>query len=479
MKFWRIACQFFKIMLKLSIYERGDAMNKLNSEISQYIKKLAEISNNGNHIQSEMYLEHGIYRGLRDLNGNGVPTGLTEISRIKAKETGADGNTVPCDGELFYRGYNIRDLVSGFLSDNRFGFEETVYLLLFSRLPSKTELAEFKTALAKYRTLPDDFVNNSILKNPGRDMMNILSRSVLALYAYDDNPDDISVANVMRQSLQLISVFPLLAVYGFHSFRHYHKGKSLYIHRPDENLSSAENILHMLRKNGKYTSLEAKILDLSLVLHAEHGGGNNSAFTTHVVTSSGTDTYSSVAAALGSLKGPRHGGANIKVVNMFDDMKNSISVKNKSEIEDYLVKLLNKEAFDKTGLIYGMGHAVYSKSDPRADILKKCARDLSVEKECEEEFELYETVASLASDIISQKRKIYKGVSANIDFYSGFVYKMLKLPPELFTPIFAMSRISGWSAHRIEEIQNAGKIIRPTYISVAENKDYIPLSDRK
>ena len=453
-------------------------MNKLNSEISQYIKKLAEISNNGNHIQSEMYLEHGIYRGLRDLNGNGVPTGLTEISRIKAKETGADGNTVPCDGELFYRGYNIRDLVSGFLSDNRFGFEETVYLLLFSRLPSKTELAEFKTALAKYRTLPDDFVNNSILKNPGRDMMNILSRSVLALYAYDDNPDDISVANVMRQSLQLISVFPLLAVYGFHSFRHYHKGKSLYIHRPDENLSSAENILHMLRKNGKYTSLEAKILDLSLVLHAEHGGGNNSAFTTHVVTSSGTDTYSSVAAALGSLKGPRHGGANIKVVNMFDDMKNSINVKNKGEIEDYLAKLLNKEAFDKTGLIYGMGHAVYSLSDPRANVFKSFVESLSKEKGREDEFNLYSRVERLAPQVIASERKMYKGVSANVDFYSGFVYSMLDLPMELYTPMFAIARIAGWSAHRIEELVNPGKIIRPAYKSIAAHKEYVPLDNR-
>lgn len=453
-------------------------MNKLNSQITPYIEKLAEISSKGNHIVPEMYIENNIYRGLRDLNGNGVATGLTEISRIKAKDTDKDGNEIPCDGALFYRGYNIRDIVSGFLKENRFGFEETAYLLLFSTLPNCEELENFKAVLADYRTLPDDFVNNSILKNPGCDMMNILSRSVLALYAYDDNPDDISIANVLRQSLQLISVFPLLAVYGFHSFRHYRMGKSLYIHLPDKSLSTAENILHMLRKNGKYTPLEAKILDLSLVLHAEHGGGNNSAFTTHVVTSSGTDTYSSVAAALGSLKGPRHGGANIKVVNMFDDMKSSINVKNKGEIEDYLVKLLNKEAFDKSGLIYGMGHAVYSKSDPRADILKECARELSVEKGIEDEFELYETVASLASEVIAQKRKIYKGVSANIDFYSGLVYKMLSLPPELFTPIFAMSRIVGWSAHRIEEIQNAGKIIRPAYISVAKEKNYISLDKR-
>ena len=332
---------------------------------------MAELSNKHNGIEPEMYAHHKVNRGLRDMNGNGVVTGLTEVSKIKAKELNAEGEFVPCEGQLYFRGINVRDLVAGFRTDDRFGFEETVYLLLFSELPNTAQLERFEKELVKYRSLPPSFVRDMILKAPGKDMMNILSRSVLALYAYDDNPDDISIENVLRQSLQMIAWFPLLAVYGYHSFRHYHKNKSLYIHLPKPQYSTAENLLHLLRDDGAFTDLEAKILDLALVLHAEHGGGNNSTFTTHVVTSSGTDTYSSVAAALGSLKGPRHGGANIKVVKMFEDMKKSINTKKKGEIEDYLVKLLNKEAFDKAGLIYGMGHAVYSLSDPRSDILKK------------------------------------------------------------------------------------------------------------
>ena len=317
-----------------------------------------------------------------------------------------------------------------------------------------------------------------ILKAPGKDMMNILSRSVLALYAYDENPDDISTPNVLRQCLQLIAEFPLLAVYSYQSYQHYHNGKSLFIHFPKPELGTAENLLYILRENGEYSPLEAKLLDLALVLHAEHGGGNNSTFTTHVVTSSGTDTYSAVSAALGSLKGPRHGGANIKVMQMFDDMRRSINTSDKAQVTDYLVRLLDKNAFDRAGLIYGMGHAVYSISDPRADILKESAKRLSVEKGMEEEFALYETVAELAPEIISARRKMYKGVSANVDFYSGMVYKMLGLPYELFTPIFAVSRIAGWSAHRLEEIQNSGKIIRPSYISVKDEMPYIKLSDR-
>ena len=317
-----------------------------------------------------------------------------------------------------------------------------------------------------------------ILKAPGKDMMNILSRSVLALYAYDENPDDISVENVMRQCLQLIAMFPLLAVYAYQSFQHYHREKSLFIHMPKEEYSTAQNILHLLREDGKFSELESKILDLALVLHAEHGGGNNSTFTTHVVTSSGTDTYSAISAALGSLKGPRHGGANIKVVEMFDDLKKNVDVNNDSQIKDYLKKLLDKQAFDNKGLIYGMGHAVYSLSDPRADILMKFAKDLCVEKGREEEYLLYEKVASFAPEIIAEKRKIYKGVSPNVDFYSGLIYRMLELPEELFTPIFAVARIAGWSAHRIEEIQNAGKIIRPAYVGVKEKTPYIKLQDR-
>lgn len=453
-------------------------MKNSYSEITPYVKLLAETSIKNNTIKPEMYLEHSVKRGLRDLDGKGVVTGLTEISSVIAKKTLTDGTEIPCDGELRYRGIDIKDLVNGFYGENRYGFEETVYLLLFSNLPSAKQLEGFQNTLSDFRSLPTSFVRDMILKAPGKDMMNILSRSVLALYAYDDNPDDISVANVLRQSLFLISVFPLLAVYGYQSYQHYHNDKDLFIHLPDKNLSTAQNILHILREDGKYTELEARILDLALVLHAEHGGGNNSTFTTHVVTSSGTDTYSSVAAALGSLKGPRHGGANIKVVKMFDDMKQSINTNSDDEIRDYLIRLLNKKAFDNSGLIYGMGHAVYSKSDPRADILMHFAKKLSVEKNLEREYELYERVAKLAPEIIAQERKMYKGVSANVDFYSGLVYKMLGLPYELYTPIFAISRIAGWSAHRIEEIQCAGKIIRPAYINVKEPQKYVNLNDR-
>lgn len=453
-------------------------MKNIISEAMPYIERMATISSKSNEIAPEMYTKHNVFRGLRDLNGNGVVTGLTEISNIKSKEKLPDGTVVPCKGELRYRGVNVKDLVDGFMTDDRFGFEETVFLLLFSKLPNKTELEEFKGVLSSFRSLPTSFVRDMILKAPGKDLMNILSRSVLALYAYDDNPDDISIPNVLRQCLHLIAIFPMLSVYSYQSFRHYHCGKSLYIHYPDPNLSTAEGLLSILRGNGRYTDLEAKILDLALVLHAEHGGGNNSTFTTHVVTSSGTDTYSAISAALGSLKGPRHGGANIKVSKMFDDMKENINTSSESEIKDYLAKLLDKEAFDKAGLIYGMGHAVYSVSDPRADILMKCARDLSIEKGKEDEYRLYETVAKLAPEIIASKRKMYKGVSANVDFYSGLIYRMLDLPYELFTPIFAISRIAGWSAHRIEEIQNNGKIIRPAYINVKENCEYIELNKR-
>ncbi len=448
------------------------------SEITPYIKNLAEISQQNNKIEPEMYQKHNVFRGLRDINGNGVVTGLTEVSSIFSKKKNPDGTFSACEGKLSYRGINIRTLVDGFLEEGRFGFEETVYLLLLSELPNREQLDTFTKTLASYRSLPTSFVRDMILKAPGKDMMNILSRSVLALYAYDENPDDISVENVMRQCLQLIAMFPLLAVYAYQSFQHYHREKSLFIHMPKEEYSTAQNILHLLREDGKFSELEAKILDLALVLHAEHGGGNNSTFTTHVVTSSGTDTYSAISAALGSLKGPRHGGANIKVVEMFDDLKKNVDVNNDSQIKDYLKKLLDKQAFDNKGLIYGMGHAVYSLSDPRADILMKFAKDLCVEKGREEEYALYEKVASFAPEIIAEKRKIYKGVSPNVDFYSGLIYRMLELPEELFTPIFAVARIAGWSAHRIEEIQNAGKIIRPAYVGVKEKTPYIKLQDR-
>ncbi len=448
------------------------------SEITPYIRELAALSDKSNHIVPEMYAKYDVKRGLRDINGNGVVAGLTEVSRIKAKDKDADGNEIPCKGQLYYRGINVRNIVKGFLDDDRPGFEETVYLLLFSKLPNNDELERFCDHLSAYRSLPPSFVRDMILKAPGKDMMNILSRSVLALYAYDENPDDISTANILRQCLQLIAEFPLLAVYGYQSFQHYHNNNSLFIHYPKKELNTAENLLYLLREDGKYTPLEAKLLDLALVLHAEHGGGNNSTFTTHVVTSSGTDTYSAISAALGSLKGPRHGGANVKVMQMFDDMKATVNTKDKSAVKDHLVKLLDKRAFDRAGLIYGMGHAVYSLSDPRADILRTYAKKLSEEKGMQEEFELYETVEKLAPEIIAEKRKMYKGVSANVDFYSGMVYKMLGLPYELFTPIFAVARIAGWSAHRMEEIQNAGKIIRPAYTSVKQETEYVALSNR-
>ncbi len=448
------------------------------SEVTPYIKKLAEKSCDNNNIQYEMYMKHNVKRGLRDLDGKGVVSGLTEVSCINSRKIDENGNEVLCRGELFYRGINIFDLVNGFSEGGQPGFEEAVYLLLSSKLPTNEELKEFCAQLSNYRSLPPSFVRDMILKAPSKDMMNILSRCVLALYSYDENPDDISIPNVMRQCLQLIAQFPLLAVYAYHSYQHYHKGESLFIHYPKKEYNTAENLLYILREDGNFTPTEAKLLDLALVLHAEHGGGNNSTFTTHVVTSSGTDTYAAVSAALGSLKGPRHGGANIKVVQMFDDMKANIDTTDDAQIKQYLENLLDKKAFDNAGLIYGMGHAVYSLSDPRAEILREYAKKLSEEKGMMEEYRLYRKVEKMAPEIIAEKRKIYKGVSANVDFYSGMVYRMLGLPNELYTPLFAVARIAGWSAHRIEEIQNAGKIIRPAYINVKDEVKYIPINER-
>lgn len=448
------------------------------SEITEEIVKLSDLCGKNNLIDVSLYNKYEVKRGLRDLNGKGVLTGLTEISEIKSTET-VNGVDTPCEGKLFYRGYDVERIVDGFIKENRFGFEEVTYLLLFGSLPDKAALSDFQKLLGNYRTLPTSFVRDIILKAPSDDMMNALARSVLTLYAYDAKANDISIANVLRQCLQLIALFPILSVYAYQAYAHYHGRKSLYIHSPKPELSTAENILHMLRPDNKYTALEAKILDVALVLHAEHGGGNNSTFTTHVVSSSGTDTYSTIAASLGSLKGPKHGGANIKVVQMFEDMKKNISDwADEDEIRKYLSDLLNKKAFDKSGLIYGMGHAVYSLSDPRANIFKRFVESLSKEKGRMDEFMLYSAVERIAPEVIADERKIYKGVSANVDFYSGFVYRMLDLPVELYTPIFAIARISGWSAHRIEELINCSKIIRPAYKSVAEHKDYIHLSDR-
>ncbi|MGG7177245.1 citrate/2-methylcitrate synthase [Clostridium paraputrificum] len=455
-------------------------MSDINfSEITPEIIKLKDICLENSKIEKDLYVKYKVNRGLRDLNGKGVLTGLTEISEICSKKI-ENGESVPCDGKLYYRGMDIEELVAGFVKEKRFGFEEVAYLLLLGNLPNKKELEDFNQILARYRSLPTSFVRDIIMKAPSFDMMNALARSVLTLYSYDDRADDTAIDNVLRQSLQLIAVFPLLSVYGYQSYDHYYNGKSLIIHTPQAELSTAENILYMLRPDCKYTELEARILDVALVLHAEHGGGNNSTFTTHVVSSSGTDTYSAVAAALGSLKGPKHGGANIKVIKMFNDLKENVSDwRNEDEVRNYLKALLRKEAFDKTGLIYGMGHAVYSLSDPRANIFKGFVKSLSEEKGRTDEYNLYALVEKLAPEVINEERKTYKGVSANIDFYSGFVYSMLDLPLELYTPIFAMARIAGWSAHRIEELINADKIIRPAYMNVEEQKEYISLEDRE
>ena len=448
------------------------------SENTPEIIELSELSREADLIENELFVKYDVKRGLRDLNGKGVLTGLTRISEIIAKKI-VDGKEVPADGEIYFRGYDVHKLVEAAARENRFAFEECAYLLLFDKLPSGKELFEFEKLLGIYKSLPTSFVRDVIMKAPSRDMMNTLARSVLTLYSYDDLADDVSLANVLRQSLQLISMFPLLAIYGYHAYNHYHEGNSLIIHPPKEELSTAETILYLLRPDSKYTELEAKLLDICLVLHMEHGGGNNSSFTTHVVSSSLTDTYSVIAAAIGSLKGPRHGGANIKVVHMFDDIEANVkNWKDEEEVRAYLDKILNKEAFDRSGLIYGIGHAIYSKSDPRAMILKGFVEKLAAEKGKEDELALYELVERLAPEIISGERTMYKGVSANVDFYSGFVYRMLGLPEELYPTIFAIARIVGWSAHRMEELANNGKIIRPAYMAIEPRKDYVPMNER-
>lgn len=453
-------------------------MSKFNTKVTPEIERLTDICKNHSSMDVSLYGKYDVKRGLRDINGKGVLAGLTQVSNVQAVKV-VDGKEVPCAGSLSYRGYDIKKLTSGFVKDDRFGFEETTYLLLFGELPNKDQLADFTTLLANQRSLPTNFVRDVVMKAPCHDIMNALARSVLTLYSYDSNPDDISLPNVLRQCLNLISVFPLLSVYGYQAYNHYIRGKSLYIHNPKKELSTAENILRMLRPDKKYTDLEAKILDQALILHMEHGGGNNSTFTTHVVSSSGTDTYSAVAAALGSLKGPKHGGANIKVVSMFQDLKKNVKDwEDEDEVRDYLKKLLHKEAFDRRGLIYGMGHAIYSVSDPRAEVLKGFVESLAREKGRMKDYNLYSMIERMAPEVIAEEHRIYKGVSANVDFYSGFVYSMLDLPLELYTPMFAVARIVGWSAHRMEELINTDKIIRPAYKNVLEPTEYIPLSER-
>lgn len=445
---------------------------------NEYISELSELAFQCDQIQAEMYDQYKVFRGLRDNNGVGVVTGLTEISEMNGFATNEKGERTPIEGEMFYRGINIYDFVKGF-NGKRYGYEECAYLLLCGQLPNKKQLEDFTRLLAMYRKLPESFVRDIVLKAPSKDMMNALARSVLTLYSYDNNPDDISIKNVFRQSIQLIALMPMLAVYSYQAYHHYHLGQNLYIRLPKDNLSTAENILYLLKGSNGYTKEEAHMLDICMVLQAEHGGGNNSTFTTHVVTSSGTDTYSCVAASLASLKGPRHGGANLKVIQMLDDIMKNVPDLSDESISDYLRKILNKEAFDGSGLIYGLGHAVYSLSDPRANILHNYIENYMSHKYHNKFYQLYTKLQRLAPKIICENRVMYKGVSVNIDFYTGYVYRLLKIPEVLFTPIFAVSRIVGWSAHRLEELSNRGKIIRPAYIAVAPRKEYVDLEDRK
>ncbi len=448
---------------------------KLTPELMSYVEKCASNTT----IAPDLYIKYDVKRGLRDVDGKGVVAGLTEISEVQGFKLDENGERVQCEGVLFYRGINVRDLIDGCIADNRLGFEETIYLLLFGELPTASELDRFKAMLNKNRTLPRHFVRDVIMKAPGKDMMNLLARSVLTLYSYDEQADDTSIPNVLCQCLRLISILPMLAVYGFRSYLYYDKKKSLLIRPPKDEYSIAENILYMLRKDGQFTPLEARILDTALILHAEHGGGNNSTFTTHVVTSSGTDTYSAVAASLGSLKGPKHGGANIKVAQMIKDIKKNVKdITSEEQVRAYLVKILRKEAFDGKGLIYGMGHAVYSLSDPRAEAFRGYVEKLSKEKKREKDYHLCSIIERVAPELIAEQRHIYKGVCANVDFYSGFIYEMLGIPHELYTPLFAIARIAGWSAHRLEELLLNSKIIRPAYQEVLPRREYIPMDSR-
>lgn len=452
-------------------------MEKGSAEYEKILDELVGYCNDSGTIDQNLYVTYDVKRGLRDSNGKGVLTGLTEISDVSGFAV-QDGELVPADGRLYIQGYNIEDLERGF-HGSKFGFEETIYLLLFGELPTRTQFNKFKELMETFRELPRKFARDVILKAPSKNMMNVLQRCVLTLYSYDDCPDDISIRNVLRQSMELIAQFPLIAAYGYQGYKHYYQDKSLIIHNPKPGLSTAENFLRLIRADKKYTELEAQVLDICLVLHSEHGGGNNSTFTTHVISSTGTDTYSTVAGSLGSLKGPKHGGANLKVQQMMDDLKAHVKDwSDEAAIREYLQGLLDKKGFDHSGLIYGMGHAVYSLSDPRANIFKGFVEKLSKEKGREEEFQLYSMVERLAPQIIAEERKIYKGVSANVDFYSGFVYSMLDLPTQLFTPIFAIARVVGWSAHRLEELANSGKIIRPAYKGISEIKDYVPIEKR-
>ncbi len=447
-------------------------------DFEDFVDGHSKICSENDLIPAELYTKYDVKKGLRDSNGKGVLTGLTNISRVDGFVT-VDGKRTPCEGCLWYRGYDVYKLVDG-LKDNRFGFEEAAYLLLFGNLPSEDELTDFRDSLSMKRVLPVTFIRDVILKAHSRDIMNSMTKSVLTLAAYDSEMSDCSIRNVLRQCMELISVFPMLAVYGYHAYSYYDCNNSLIIHRPDSKLSVSENILRLLRPDGKFTELEAKVLDIALVLHMEHGGGNNSTFTTRVVTSTGSDTYSVIAAALSSLKGPKHGGANIKVVQMIKDIKANVKdLDDDKELTDYLIRILDKKAFDNAGLIYGMGHAVYSISDPRAKIFKKYAEILAKDKGRMKDYELYDRIERIAPALICERKHAFTGVSANVDFYSGFIYNMLGIPEELYTPLFAMARVVGWSAHRIEELVNSGKIIRPAYQSVMSERQYVPIDKRE
>ncbi|MDO4339921.1 MAG: citrate/2-methylcitrate synthase [Eubacteriales bacterium] len=438
--------------------------------VNEYAAKQAELCRKNDSIAPRLYKEYGVNVGLRDVNGKGVLTGLTNISKIVAFKN-ENGQKVPCDGELWYRGYNVQNLIKN-LGETEFGFEKIAYLLLLGELPDEAQLQEFREIIGSSRTLPTNFTRDVIMKAPSEDIMNTMTRSILTLASYDENAKLVTVENSLRQCIQLISLFPVLAAYGYHAYNHYENNDSMYIHRPDPQLSTAENLLLLLRPDKKYTPVEAKVLDTALILHMEHGGGNNSTFTTRVVTSSGSDTYSTIAAAMSSLKGPKHGGANIKVMEMMQDIRENIrDIKDREEIEAYLSKILDGETFDRKGLIYGMGHAVYSLSDPRERIFKQYVEELALEKHREDDMILYNTIEELAPKLIAEKRHIYKGVSPNVDFYSGFVYDMLNIPRELYTAIFAIARIVGWSAHRIEELTGTDRIIRPAYMSVMEVRE--------
>ncbi len=459
-------------------YSAGISNDMSAEERQKLIDKLGTILEENDRIDPELYKRYNVKRGLRNEDGTGVLVGLTEIGDVRAYVIDEE-EKVPVEGKLLYRGLEINDIVSGFQSDNRFGYEECCYLLLFGKLPSRSELKEFEHLLGELRTLPAGFTEDMIMKAPSKDIMNKLARSVLASYSYDHNPDDISIKNVLRQCIELIARFPTMVAYGYEAKVHFHDRKSLYVHNPSKELSTAENILRMIRPDKSFTASEAELLDLALVLHAEHGGGNNSSFVAHVVTSTGTDTYSAIAAAVGSLKGPQHGGANLKVMDMMEDIKSAVKDwDDEEEIGGYLAKILRKEAFDQTGLIYGIGHAVYTKSDPRTTLLKQKAELLSKEKGQEKEYRLYTHIEKLAPEVFFKVKNNTKVMCANVDFYSGFVYKMLNIPVELYTPIFAVGRIAGWCAHRMEELVNGGRIIRPAYKSVEPRKAYIPMNER-